>query len=509
MPREKKSKVDDITVLRRILDNPTDPQTKQLFSENEKAFHSIYYRLRGENVPLPKKTSRPRYGYNSLEPRVTIRTNIPSRIQTVTPLKSFQPINYQEAPVPSTTTLPKFELVSPSEPVPSIPQVDYLFASEDLYEIERIGLTGSENPQVTLAQPTQESQEPSAPPSESLTVDKSLPEWQPVEDTRVGEPQEKPGAKNIHEPQQIDSATETTTTMSSSEAIPEFERMGTPTPEPQEQAEYWKAPSVEGQPKETTVEFQPVESPEPSFQELTRKQKREARKAEKLKEKEEKKRKKLEMKKSKVETHEKGQEVQMFEPEQQSLQPPTNQQPEQVEPQEQPSPETTKAEITSFSGIESIDEKTAGLLLNNGYFTLENLREASVDDLARIRGIKRKLAKQIKSEVQQKTLTSPIPEFIPIKGKTSKKSVKQKSDDFSEWESYHKDDSRDTAALTDAFVYKNYTLYKKITKQGKRKTTIHFFSKEKPEIGEPVPLPKGFQVAVNRKTKIPYLKKKK
>ena len=42
-----------------------------------------------------------------------------------------------------------------------------------------------------------------------------------------------------------------------------------------------------------------------------------------------------------------------------------------------------------------------------------------------------------------------------------------------------------------------------------KKRTIHFFSKNKPDVGEPIQLPKGYEVKVNTKTGLPYLKKKK
>ncbi|MDG6218672.1 MAG: hypothetical protein QCI00_04445 [Candidatus Thermoplasmatota archaeon] len=59
------------------------------------------------------------------------------------------------------------------------------------------------------------------------------------------------------------------------------------------------------------------------------------------------------------------------------------------------------------------------------------------------------------------------------------------------------------------FQYGNYTLYQKtiiITDDDKR--TIHFFAKEAPETGKPAMLPKDYEVKINRKTGVPYIRKK-
>mgnify|MGYP006304870883 CR=1 FL=1 len=60
------------------------------------------------------------------------------------------------------------------------------------------------------------------------------------------------------------------------------------------------------------------------------------------------------------------------------------------------------------------------------------------------------------------------------------------------------------------YSYKGYDLYKKeiITKNG-NKRTVHFFSKNKQKDAKKIKLPKGYIVKQNKKTKVPYLKKKK
>jgi len=60
-------------------------------------------------------------------------------------------------------------------------------------------------------------------------------------------------------------------------------------------------------------------------------------------------------------------------------------------------------------------------------------------------------------------------------------------------------------------VYKqgDYTLYtKEVVLRGGRKQRIYFFSKKQPENATPCPLPEGYEVKVNEKTGLPFLKKK-
>ena len=58
------------------------------------------------------------------------------------------------------------------------------------------------------------------------------------------------------------------------------------------------------------------------------------------------------------------------------------------------------------------------------------------------------------------------------------------------------------------FRYKNWILYKsKIILENGSKRTIHFFSKYRPNKGEPCDLPKGFIVKINERTGLPFLRK--
>ncbi len=58
------------------------------------------------------------------------------------------------------------------------------------------------------------------------------------------------------------------------------------------------------------------------------------------------------------------------------------------------------------------------------------------------------------------------------------------------------------------YKYGEYLLYKRQVQLKSGSTvTIHFFSKKKPKSGTPSPLPKHFHVKINKRSKMPYLKK--
>jgi ERCC4-type nuclease len=56
--------------------------------------------------------------------------------------------------------------------------------------------------------------------------------------------------------------------------------------------------------------------------------------------------------------------------------------------------------INFFKNIESIDNKTAILLYNNGFLSIEDLKNATLKELIKIKGIKRKIAKKIIKELK-------------------------------------------------------------------------------------------------------------
>ncbi|KYK28492.1 hypothetical protein AYK20_00950 [Thermoplasmatales archaeon SG8-52-1] len=152
-----------------------------------------------------------------------------------------------------------------------------------------------------------------------------------------------------------------------------------------------------------------------------------------------------------------------------------------------------KIKEDEFKDIKSIDEKIGRLLRENGINSIDDLRNLNIKDLTKIRGIKRKVAKQIKHEIEKIPLCLELKEieeeWEPIdEAKISKSKVKK----------------------IKGFKHGDYILYEKEmdTKSGKKKI-VRYFSKSEPEDGKPIKLPKGYEVKENKKTGYPYLKKKK
>ena len=60
-----------------------------------------------------------------------------------------------------------------------------------------------------------------------------------------------------------------------------------------------------------------------------------------------------------------------------------------------------------------------------------------------------------------------------------------------------------------AYTHGDYTLHaREVELKGGRKQVIYFFSKRTPKSGVPVEMPPGYGVEVNKRTGLPYLKKK-
>jgi hypothetical protein len=484
MSREKKSQVDDLTKLRRILDNSSDSNIDALFSENEKALTSVRRRLRGAPLKTQLQPDRFSRTIHSLEPRVYVHPKT-----TVAPRLTI-PVQKSKPPV----VLPEFELVSTSIPIKTIPSPEVTFTSEDLFEVEKIETILPEFLEITPKETTQKPLETiQTTRNEEIPISESdLPEWQPIKDEPGREPLKS------HRTPKIDD-------------IPEFERVRASTkPEVLEKPVTSEMNPAKEVSIETPVVFIPVESSEPSFQKFSHKQNREEKIAQRKKEREAKRRKKIELKKLKKEKREKKH--------------PENQITNEHHPLQQPRDEMSSVsryidavdtpqipiDIVAFKDIKSIDEITAEILYKNGYFSIENLKDATVDDLVEIRGIKRKLAKQIKKEIEQKMTITEDVEFVPIKQKTTKKKLKKNLDDSTEWESFPSKETINKSSSISVFTYKEYTLYTRETSNpAGKKTAVHFFSKEKPEMSAPAQLPEGYQISVNKKTGIPYLKKKR
>jgi hypothetical protein len=482
MSREKKSQVDDITKLRRILDNSSDPSLKYLISKDDYALESVRRRLSGDFFETQLYTERFFRSSESLEPTVSIHTKNPITPRLVTPPPKLRP----------SLPLPEFELVSQSTPAPLIPSPAITFIDEELFEVEKIDRSIPEFLEVTPKNTMQESLQDNQimHQDETSLTESKLPEWQPVEEEQAAEALETPEKPTP-------------------ENVPEFERVTiAPTPGIEKPVE-WESMQPKEEHIEPPVDFLPAESSDVSFQKLTKKQERAAKKAQKKQEKDEKKLKRIELKRLKKEKEEKERGAKIIKEAPQPL----------LEPDEEPSGEAGPLDVTktppikvdynNFRGIESIDEKTAELLYKNGYFSIENIKDAAIDEIIQIRGMKRKLAKQIKREIEGQITETATSEFIPAKQKTTKKKEKKKFQDSTEWESSASKEKTQKSSSLDVCTYKEYTLYKRETKKSDgTKSTLHYFTKNKSARGRPSGLPEGYHVALNKKTKAPYLKKK-
>jgi len=179
------------------------------------------------------------------------------------------------------------------------------------------------------------------------------------------------------------------------------------------------------------------------------------------------------------------------------------------EPPEQPKPLPTQ-NGEAFRGIPSIDDHIAELLFRNGYYTLEQLRQTPVGTLVKIKGIRRKQAKRMKKEVDAyftaSTRPTPPPPAPHSKRRAKKTPLKNQDADVTEWESYEASDDLHIPLIC---TYEGYTLYQREVKVGRRKTTMHFFCKTPPTGGTPASLPEGYVIDVNKRTGVPYIKKRK
>ncbi len=60
-----------------------------------------------------------------------------------------------------------------------------------------------------------------------------------------------------------------------------------------------------------------------------------------------------------------------------------------------------------------------------------------------------------------------------------------------------------------AYTHGDYTLHaREVELKGGHRQVIYFFSKRAPKSGAPIELPDGYDVAVNKRTGLPYLKKR-
>jgi len=483
MSREKKSQVDDLTKLRRIIDNPSDPSLKYLITKDETALESVRRRLLGDLfVTKPCKdyvvratdSNRFQYSTDSLEPRVTIR-----------PIKPLPSVFASLPPIEMHAPLPEFQLVPPTPPLTlASPQIT--FTGEDLFEVEHIEQCIPEFLEIIPKQSFQEPQKVglTVHDQETSPHESRLPEWQPVNEEQAGESKEPPQALPL-------------------EDIPEFERVDNTVTSEEQRSSGAETLLQKEEPIEPSVVFIPVAPPEQASLELTRQQERAAKKAQKQKERDAKRQQKLEMKRLKKEKREQERAAKRAakQPEESSAQA------EFINVSEIP---VIHVDYNNFTGIKCIGDTTAELLYKHGYFSIENLRDGTVEDLAQIPGINRRLARQIKKEIDEQVIETETTEFLPKKHKKTKKKGKKKTAHSAEWEPSVSQEKRQKTPSPPICTYKEYTLYRRKTKRHDgKKSRFHYFAKRKSDKGAPAPLPEGYRIVVNKKNGVPYLKKKR
>jgi len=187
-------------------------------------------------------------------------------------------------------------------------------------------------------------------------------------------------------------------------------------------------------------------------------------------------------------------------------------------------PSTIEEEISVFKDISCIDQKTAKLLYENGITSVDILKETPIKQLVKIKGIKRKIAKKIKKELKEAAKKAEEKELYAaaeeewelreLEEHPSEQVLKENpyvKETEEEWEQFYEEKTpEEETEETQVYKHEDYTLYRREmkTKTGKKRF-IHFFSKAEPEDAEPIELPQGYEVKVNKKTGVPYLKKKK
>ncbi len=154
-----------------------------------------------------------------------------------------------------------------------------------------------------------------------------------------------------------------------------------------------------------------------------------------------------------------------------------------------------KAEIfKEFASLKTINQETAVLLFQHGITSLDDLKHSSVDHLKAIEGLSDHDADRINEEVQRLKNVESLRRIEKELSSEEKKEIAE--------------ESVQTASNEEVATYGDYTLYKKEISIGDDNTrVVHFFSKEPPKDSDPAPLPKGYQIKVNRKTGVPFIKK--
>jgi NAD-dependent DNA ligase len=157
-----------------------------------------------------------------------------------------------------------------------------------------------------------------------------------------------------------------------------------------------------------------------------------------------------------------------------------------------------------FKDIPSVDPPIAQLLFNHGITSIETLQQTTIKDLTKIRGIKRSVAKRIKQDLHNLKSTDK---------NNVNKTTSEPSEEPVAWEEVaneENDIAQSESNKKQGYRQGEFVLYKKeVTLSPGTTRTIHFFSKEQPEEGTPTTLPDGYEIEVNKRTGVPYIRKKR
>ena len=483
MTQDKKPKKNDIEKLRMILDSPSDPKVRKIVAKHEKNLKSIRERLSGESSKTKMKytTSDLLKKSDSLEPRVVIHEEevVPSEIESHIPEQQKEESKDDDA------------------------DLQDLFDAEDLYEVEKVDVpepeflevkpkemekifektpAETEEPLPTLLQEEKE------PTKEVHEKEEELPEWEPVEETKpkeIEEPVEEKEGQTPKEFLEVKTVDEKTMPQDSvgetEEEIPTWEPIELEETRAEKEI---SSEVIEEKPADETLEG--VSEQKEGEQEITVKEtKAELKRKEKelkKRRKEEQKLKQLEEKKAKREAkqqereerkseREKEKSLRMREYEQKKKQ-------KEEEKQKKLEPKKEKEHISEIGAREKQEKEV----------------------LSR--------SERKKQKRKAKKAESKIPKLEADEDLSFEEKIVE--DKPTEWESYDMNEIPEEKPDDSVYTHGDFTLYKKEIKTATgKKRTVHFFSKKTPDMGDAVQLPEGYEVKVNRRTNLPYLKKKK
>jgi hypothetical protein len=296
-------------------------------------------------------------------------------------------------------------------------------------------------------------------------VEKETPEWEPEEKTKLKETVEKKEGK-ISEIEKIDEEAELQPPSGEiEEEIPTWEPVSEERVE-EEIVELSEEPKEEKPPEKDKEKIS--EEKEPRITEKERLAELKRQKREQIaKEREEQRSKKIEAKKALIEARKKDKEAKKAKKEKERK---------------------LREKQKEKQRLKIIEEKKALIEAR------EQEKESRIAEKERLTELKR----QKKVRRAKEKVVSPS------------KSISE-GEELTEWASYDvEEEIPDIDSTAEFYKHGDYTLYmKEIKTSTGKKRTIHFFSKKKPDLGEAIPLPEGYKVMINKKTKLPYLRKKK